>query len=63
MATTRNRIEALEALEQANNPSMKGWPCIVDDSTSDSALEEIQRTTGRPVWRESDPAWAEIFLG
>jgi len=61
MAKTRNRIEALEAARQ--RPSFGNWPNIVDDNTTDSELTEIQRTTGRPVWRESDPAWAEIFLG
>jgi hypothetical protein len=61
MATLETRLLALEAARQ--RPSFGNWPNVVDDNTTDSELSEIQRTTGRPVWRESDPAWSEIFLG
>jgi|GEM_PF-3375113 len=61
MRQLETRLLALEAARQ--RPSFGNWPNIVDDATTDSELTEIQGTTGRPVWRESDPAWAEIFLG
>lgn len=53
----------LLALEARQSPALTGWPHIVSDATTDAELSEIQRTTGRDVWRESDPAWSEIFLG
>lgn len=61
MHQLETRLLALEAARQ--RPSFGNWPNIVDDNTTKSELTVIQRTTGRPVWRESDPAWAEIFSG
>ncbi len=62
MATIERRLLALEAARQSK-PTFGNWPNIQPDSATDAELAEIERTTGRPVWRESDPAWAETFLG
>ena len=58
------RSERLARLECCNLPAeWHGWPHIVPDETTEQELAEIAKRTGRPVWRESDPAWAEIFIG
>jgi len=57
-------IERLAKLEARQfKPTFGNWPNIQDDSVTDAELAEIERTTGRPVWRESDIGWTEMFLG
>ena len=62
MKSLEKRLMALESARQSKS-TFGNWPNIQPDSATDSELAEIERATSRPVWRESDPAWAEIFLG
>lgn len=51
----------LEVLEATDDDTAKQLPDVVPDSTPDTELARL-RTHGREVYRESDPAFIELFV-
>ena len=51
----------LEALEATDSNHAKQLPQVVPDDTTDTELARL-RTHGREVYRESDPAFIELFV-
>lgn len=59
MATLKTRLVALESSGQ--DGEARHLPQLVPDNTSDAELARL-RQHGREVYRESDPAFIEIFI-
>lgn len=51
----------LERLEATDSDQAKQLPDVVPDDTPDSELSRL-RKHGREVYRESDPAFIELFV-
>ena len=51
----------LEALEATDDDTVKQLPEVVPDDTTDTELGRL-RKHGREVYRESDPAFIELFV-
>ena len=59
MKTLDARLLALESLDGGD--TAKQLPEVVPDSTPDTELARL-RKNGREVYRESDPAFIELFV-
>lgn len=58
--------QRLNSLEQRSRPSPypEGWPVLVPDEYSDDQIEALKAEIKRiDIYRENDPAWAEMFIG
>ena len=58
MKTLDSRLLALEAV---GSDQAKALPAVVPDSTPDAELARLRRN-GREVYRESDPAFIDLFV-
>ncbi len=59
MATLDSRLLALESLDGGDGA--KPLPQLVPDSTTDTELARLRRHC-REVYRESDPAFIQLFV-
>lgn len=59
MASIDARLLALESL--GSDDRAKPLPQVLPDSTTDKELERL-RQHGREVFRESDPAFIDLFV-
>ena len=51
----------LLALEKPDSDHTKQLPDVVDDATTDTEIARL-RKHGREVYRESDPAFIQLFV-
>ena len=56
-----NLTRRLEALEANDNDQAGLLPEVVADGTTDGEMARLRRH-GREVYRESDPAFSELFI-
>ncbi|MBK6957341.1 MAG: hypothetical protein IPH22_02175 [Nitrosomonas sp.] len=63
MATLKQRLDLLEQRRHKVSAYPEGWPVLVPDYYTDEQIEILKVEIGRvDIYRENDPAWAEIFI-
>jgi len=64
MATLKQRLVLLEQRRRKVSAYPEGWPVLVPDDYADVQIETLKSEIGRvDIYRESDPTWAEMFIG
>ena len=63
MATLKQRLNLLEQ-RKPPSPYPEGWPVLVPDEYTEQQIQALKAEIGRlDIYRESDPTWAEMFIG